>query len=80
MDAAGELIHPVDAVFDADPAVEAFAFQLGENGIVVVEPLSDLAVAEALSVAGRAAFFAAKVLDRALGEVAVARMHRDDAV
>ena len=51
-----KLLHAIDAVFDADPAVEAFALQLGEDGVIVVEALADLAVAEALGVALGTAF------------------------
>ena len=40
-DAAGELVHAVDAVLDADPAVEAHAAQRPENRIVVIQPLAN---------------------------------------
>ena len=76
---AFELVEAVDAVFDADPAVEADAGQLGEDRVVVVHALADLAVAQPLGVAD-AVFLAAQVFDRALGQVAVAGVHRDDAV
>jgi hypothetical protein len=46
-----ELFDSIHAVFDADPAGEVDAFELGEDGVVVVEALADLAVAEALGVA-----------------------------
>ena len=49
--ALAELLHAIHAVFDADPAGEVDAFELGEDGVVVVEALADLAVAEALGVA-----------------------------
>ena len=42
--AALELFESVDAVFDADPAVEADAGQLGENRVLVVHSFADLAV------------------------------------
>jgi hypothetical protein len=51
-DALAELVDAVDAVFDADPTCEVDAFELGENGVVVVEALADLAGAEAPGVAG----------------------------
>lgn len=57
--AAGQLLHAVHAVFDADPAIEAFALQFAENGVVVVEPLANLAVAQTLRIALSAAFFTA---------------------
>jgi hypothetical protein len=47
--AALQLVHPVDPVLDRDPAVEARGPQLGEDGVVVVHPLADLAVAQALA-------------------------------
>ena len=47
LDASRELLHAIDAVFDADPAVESFALQLGEDGVVVVEAFADLANPEA---------------------------------
>src|SRR5688500_7628738 len=77
--AAFKLVEPVDAVFDADPAVEADARQLLEDRVVVVHPTADLAVPQPLGVAD-AVFLAAQVLDRALGQVAVAGVHGDDAV
>ena len=40
--ASRELLHAIDTVFDADPAVEAFALQFGEDGVVVVEALDEL--------------------------------------
>jgi len=55
--AAAELVDAVDAVLDADPAVEADVLKLGEDGVVVVKALADLAVAQALGVTGGAAFF-----------------------
>src|SRR5438045_3102435 len=78
-DALAHLFDAVDAVLDADPAVEADGGEGGEDGVVVVESAADDAVAEALGVTD-GVFFLAKVIDRALGEVAVAGMHRDDAV
>jgi len=45
------LFDSVHAVFDADPTGEVDAFELGEDGVVVVEALADDAVAEALGVA-----------------------------
>src|SRR5690606_6117716 len=79
-DAALQLVEAVHAVFDADPAVEALSLQFRENGIVVVESLADLAVAESLGVAHRSGFLATQVLKGTLGEVAVAGVHGDDAV
>ncbi len=80
IDTASELLHAIDAVFDADPAVEAFALQFGEDGIVVVEALADLAVTEAFGIALSAAFFFAEIFEGAFGEVTVAGMHRHHAM
>ncbi len=66
-----ELLDAIHAVFDADPTGEVDAFELGENGIVVVEALADLAVAEALGVADGVGFFAAQIFNCSGGEVAV---------
>src|SRR4051794_34439367 len=56
-DAGSELFEAVDAVFDADPAGEVDGFQFGEDGVVVVEALAYLAVAQALGVADGVGFF-----------------------
>ena len=38
---AGELIHAVHAILDADPAIEADALQLGKNGIEIIEAATE---------------------------------------
>src|SRR5271154_6448250 len=78
LDAAAQLLDAVDAVFDADPSVEADAGQFGEDGVVVVEALADLAMAEPAGIA-EGVFLLLQVLDGPLGQIAVAGMHRDDA-
>src|SRR4051812_1672019 len=52
--AGAELVDSIDPVFDADPTGEVDAFELGEDGVVVVKALADLAVAEALDFLGMA--------------------------
>ena len=47
LDALAQLVDAVDAVFDADPAVEADARQLAEDGVVVVQAAADDAVPQA---------------------------------
>ena len=42
-----QLIHTIHTIFDTDPSVKSYALQFGENGIVVVQPPADLAVAQA---------------------------------
>ena len=40
----GYLLHSIDAILDAYPAVETDAVQLAEDGVVVVQALADRAV------------------------------------
>ena len=54
-----ELIHAIDAVFDADPATEAFTLQRAENRVVIVQALADLAMGQSLRVTKRAPLFVA---------------------
>ena len=60
-----QLLHAVDAVFDADPAVEADACQLAEDRVVVVQAAADHAVPQPLGVAD-AVLFAAQIFDACL--------------
>ncbi len=76
--AAAQLLYAIDAVFNADPSVEADAGQFGEDGVVVIEALADFTVAEPPGVA-EGVFFLLQVLDRPLGQVSVAGVHGDDA-
>ena len=50
-----------------------------KDGVVVVHPFADLAVPQPAGIAD-AVFFLAQVFDRALGQVAVAGVHRDHAM
>ena len=72
------ILDAVDAVLDADPAVKADAGQRAKNRVVVVHALADLAVPQPFGIAN-AVFFAAQILDRAFGQVAVAGVHRHHA-
>src|SRR5687767_5430310 len=74
-----ELVEAIYAVFDADPAVEADASQLLEDRVVIVHSFADLSVAKALGVAD-AVFLATQFFDRSLREIAIAGVHRDDAM
>ena len=67
------------AILDADPAREAGACEAGEDRVVVVQAAPDDAVFED----ARVALVRAECLqigERAALEIAVARVHRDDAV
>src|SRR4051794_8596494 len=79
-DAFGELVHTVHSVLDADPAVEAHRSKFGKDRIVIVEPSANGAVTKPLGVARRSTFFSPQILECAFGEIAVGRVHRDDAV
>jgi hypothetical protein len=57
-------INPVNAVFDADPTVKPQALQFRENGIVVVQPLSNLAMPQTGCISMATRFFPAQVLQR----------------
>src|SRR5277367_3754300 len=56
--ALAQLLHAVNAVFDADPAVEADSRQRAENGVVVVQALADRAMPQPAGIAD-AVFLAA---------------------
>ena len=80
IDTPGELIGPVDAVFDANPVVcKTVVLEDGKDGVVIIEPFADLAMAETLGVSFDAGFLLAEVFKGAFGEVAVACVHGDDA-
>src|SRR5580698_8566588 len=66
-----QLIHAVDTVFDANPAVEADAGESSEDLVVVVHAAADGPVPESLGVA-EAVFLVAQVVDRTFGQVAIA--------
>src|SRR5687767_9640067 len=38
-DTAGQLVHAFHPILNADPAIEAYPFELGEDGVIIVEPL-----------------------------------------
>ncbi len=78
--AAGELVHAVNAVFDADPSVESSTFEFAKNGVVIIEALANFAMSQAFGVAQGTAFLAAQVFERAFGEVAIAGVHGDNAM
>src|SRR5688572_5735902 len=79
--AGGQLFHAVDAILDADPAVEANRVELAEDDVVVIQALADLAVTQTLGVALNATLFvAAQVFDGAFDQVAVAGVHGNHAV
>ena len=73
--AAAQLLNPIDPVFDTDPAVEADSPQFVENRVVIIESLADLTVPQPFSIAGRATFFTAEILERPFDQVAVAGVH-----
>ena len=76
--ALDELIHAVNAVLDAHPAVEADTLQFAEDRVVVVQPPADRAVLQALRVTLRAALLPPQILERARRERTVAGVHGHD--
>src|SRR4051812_16673610 len=79
-DRAGHLVEAVDAVLDRDPAGEAGAGEDAEDGVVVVQAASRLAVQQLGRIAGAAVGGAQVVEGGARREVAIGGVHRDHAM
>ena len=78
--AAVEVLHSVHAIFYADPPIEALAFEFRKDGIVVVQPFSNLSMAETFGVTLGASFLLSQVLNRSFQQKAIAGMHRNNPV
>src|SRR5262249_23512796 len=70
-----QLADAVFPVFDADPAVKTYGFQLAEDGVIVVQAAADDSVAKTLGIADRR-FLASQVLDGAFDQIPIAGVHR----
>ena len=75
-----QLLHAIDPILDAHPAVKTHGFQRPEDRIVVVQTLANRPVPEAFGVALRPGFIPAQILDCALGQIAITRVHGHDPV
>src|SRR6185437_1223046 len=79
VDGLPQFVHAVHAVFDADPAVVTGLGEDTEDLVVVVEPAPDHAVQQVRGVADGAVRLPERVQGGTGREVAVRRLHGDDA-
>jgi hypothetical protein len=81
IDAALELIDAIHAILDANPIWNPpGGFQGCENGIVVIQALTDFPMGEAARVPDGIIFLISQILDGAVEQRPVGCVHRDDAV
>ena len=50
LSASAQLVDALDTVFDTDPTVESSLAKLSEDRIVIIEPLTHLAVSQSLGI------------------------------
>ena len=74
-----ELIHAVDTVFDADPTIKADTRKLRKDRVIIVDTLTDDAMAESVGIAFDV-FFTAQIFDGTLSQIAIAGVHGDHAM
>src|SRR5215470_10346030 len=73
-----QLFHPVLAVLNRNPAVESFFSQGREDRVVIVQSFADHAMFQVFRIARRAVLVL-QIFDRPTNQIAVRRVHRDDA-
>ena len=77
--ASPQLVESFDAIFDADPAIEANPTKFSKNGIKIVEPFSDFAVTKTRGISLRSGFFPSQIVESAADERPIAGVHCDNA-
>lgn len=77
LSASAQLVDSLDTVFDTDPTVESGLAKLSKDRIVVIEPLTYLAVSQSLGISSSPTFFASQIFQCAFDQIAVAGMHRN---
>src|SRR5688572_17952873 len=71
-----QLLHPIDPILNADPALKPHALQLRKDRVVIIEPLANHPVPQPLRIAHRVHLLAPQILNRPLSQIPVARVHR----